>query len=103
MAIGILVSNLARTEGQVIPFIPLVIIPSFLFSGIIVAVDRRYFRPTEVDTLLGDASKARQKLGWRSRTSFGQLVSEMVAEDLREAERDSLCQQEGFRTFNHFE
>jgi len=70
---------------------------------IIVAVDRRYFRPTEVDTLLGDASKARQKLGWRSRTSFGQLVSEMVAEDLREAERDSLCQQEGFRTFNHFE
>ena len=70
---------------------------------IIVAVDRRYFRPTEVDTLLGDASKARQKLGWRSRTSFGQLVSEMVAEDLREAERDSLCQQEGFRTFNNFE
>jgi GDPmannose 4,6-dehydratase len=70
---------------------------------IIVAVDRRYFRPTEVDTLLGDASKARQKLGWRSRTSFGQLVSEMVAEDLREAERDSLCRQEGFRTFNHFE
>jgi GDPmannose 4,6-dehydratase len=68
-----------------------------------VAVDRRYFRPTEVDTLLGDASKARQKLGWRSRTSFGQLVSEMVAEDLREAERDSLCRQEGFRTFNHFE
>jgi GDPmannose 4,6-dehydratase len=70
---------------------------------IMVAVDRRYFRPTEVDTLLGDASKARQKLGWRSRTSFGQLVSEMVAEDLREAKRDSLCRQEGFRTFNHFE
>ncbi len=70
---------------------------------IMVAVDRRYFRPTEVDTLLGDASKARQKLGWRSRTSFRQLVSEMVAEDLREAERDSLCRQEGFRTFNHFE
>jgi GDPmannose 4,6-dehydratase len=70
---------------------------------LIVAVDRRYFRPTEVDTLLGDASKARQKLGWCSRTGFGQLVTEMVAEDLREAERDSLCQQEGFRTFNHFE
>ncbi|MGA8243028.1 MAG: GDP-mannose 4,6-dehydratase [Desulfobacterales bacterium] len=70
---------------------------------IMVAVDRRYFRPTEVDTLLGDASKARQKLGWQSRTSFGQLVSEMVAEDLREAERDSLCRQEGFRTFNNFE
>jgi GDPmannose 4,6-dehydratase len=70
---------------------------------VMVAVDRRYFRPTEVDTLLGDASKARQKLGWRSQTSFGQLVSEMVAEDLREAERDSLCRQEGFRTFNHFE
>jgi len=70
---------------------------------VMVAVDRRYFRPTEVDTLLGDASKARRKLGWRSRTSFRQLVSEMVAEDLREAERDSLCRQEGFRTFNHFE
>ena len=70
---------------------------------VLVAVDRRYFRPTEVDTLLGDASKARRKLGWRSRTSFRQLVSEMVAEDLREAERDSLCRQEGFRTFNHFE
>ncbi len=69
----------------------------------IVAVDRRYFRPTEVDTLLGDASKARRKLGWQSRTGFSQLVAEMVAEDLREAERDALCQQEGFRTFNHFE
>ncbi|MFZ0612085.1 MAG: GDP-mannose 4,6-dehydratase [Desulfobacterales bacterium] len=70
---------------------------------VIVAVDRRYFRPTEVDTLLGDASKARRKLGWQSRTGFAQLVAEMVAEDLREAERDALCQQEGFRTFNHFE
>lgn len=70
---------------------------------VIVAVDRRYFRPTEVDTLLGDASKARRKLGWQSRTGFSQLVAEMVAEDLREAERDALCQQEGFRTFNHFE
>ncbi|MFZ0133995.1 MAG: GDP-mannose 4,6-dehydratase, partial [Desulfobacterales bacterium] len=70
---------------------------------VIVAVDRRYFRPTEVDTLLGDASKARRKLGWQSRTGFSQLVAEMVAEDLREAERDALCQHEGFRTFNHFE
>ncbi|MFZ1200626.1 MAG: GDP-mannose 4,6-dehydratase, partial [Desulfobacterales bacterium] len=70
---------------------------------VIVAVDRRYFRPTEVDTLLGDASKARRKLGWQSRTGFAQLVSEMVAEDKKEAERDALCQQEGFRTFNHFE
>jgi GDPmannose 4,6-dehydratase len=69
----------------------------------IVAVDRRYFRPTEVDTLLGDASKARDKLGWQPRIAFGELVKEMAAEDLREAERDALCQKEGFRTFNHFE
>ena len=63
----------------------------------------RYFRPTEVETLLGDPSKARQKLGWRSRISFGELVDEMVAEDLREAQKDNLCLKEGFETFNHFD
>jgi GDPmannose 4,6-dehydratase len=70
---------------------------------VMVAVDPRYFRPTEVDTLLGDASKAREKLGWEARVSFEELVSEMVEGDLREAQRDNLCQQEGFSTFNHFD
>ena len=70
---------------------------------IIIAIDPVYFRPTEVEALLGDPSKARKKLGWKSRRSFKQLVSEMVQADLNEAQRDELCQKEGFRTFNHFE
>jgi GDPmannose 4,6-dehydratase len=70
---------------------------------IIVAVDPRYFRPTEVDELLGDASKAREKLGWKPRISFEELVAEMMETDLKEAQKDNLCLREGFRTFNHFE
>ncbi len=69
----------------------------------IVAVDPRYFRPTEVDTLLGDPSKAREKLGWEPRTSFEEMVSEMVREDLIAAERDNLCKNAGFRVFNYNE
>ncbi|MBK8163334.1 MAG: GDP-mannose 4,6-dehydratase [Gammaproteobacteria bacterium] len=69
----------------------------------IVAVDPRYFRPTEVETLLGDPSKARDKLGWTPRTSFKELVAEMVREDLKVAERDELCRREGFRTFDYHE
>ncbi|MBX3670109.1 MAG: GDP-mannose 4,6-dehydratase [Rhodocyclaceae bacterium] len=67
----------------------------------IVAVDPRYFRPSEVDTLLGDASKARQKLGWEPRTSFDELVAEMVREDLKAAERDELVKRHGFRAMEH--
>ncbi len=70
---------------------------------IIIAVDSRYFRPTEVDDLLGDASKARQKLGWKPRISFKELVAEMVEADLKEAQKDQLCLREGFQTFNHTE
>jgi GDPmannose 4,6-dehydratase len=62
----------------------------------VVAVDPRYFRPAEVETLLGDASKARQKLGWRPRTSFPQLVAEMVQEDLKEAQCEELLKPHGF-------
>jgi GDPmannose 4,6-dehydratase len=69
----------------------------------IVAIDPRYFRPTEVETLLGDASKAKQKLGWVPRTSFRELVSEMMREDLKLAERDELVKRHGFRFFNHHE
>ncbi len=70
---------------------------------VIVAIDPRYFRPTEVDTLIGDASKAREKLGWKPRSGFKELVVEMVTADLKEAERDDLCRKEGYQTFNHFE
>lgn len=69
----------------------------------IVAVDPRYFRPTEVETLLGDPSKAKEKLGWTPRTSFAELVQEMVQEDLRIAERDELTKQHGFSAFNYHE
>ena len=63
----------------------------------VVAVDPRYFRPTEVESLLGDASKARDQLGWTPRTSFAELVAEMVREDLAGAERDELVRRHGFR------
>jgi GDPmannose 4,6-dehydratase len=69
----------------------------------IVAVDPRYFRPAEVETLLGDASKARSDLGWEPRTSFPELVSEMVAADLKEAERDALIHKHGFNAFRYHE
>ncbi len=63
---------------------------------VIVCVDPRYFRPTEVETLLGDASKAREKLGWKPRVTFRELVAEMVREDLKEAERDELVKRHGY-------
>jgi GDPmannose 4,6-dehydratase len=69
----------------------------------IVAVDPRYFRPTEVETLLGDPTKAHQKLGWKPKISFEQLVSEMVREDLSSAERDSLVQEHGYKTMAYHE
>jgi GDPmannose 4,6-dehydratase len=72
-------------------------------GGVVVKVDSRYFRPTEVDTLLGDPSKARQKLGWRVETSFSDLVKEMVEADLQSARRDALVAREGFRTFQRHE
>ena len=69
----------------------------------IVAVDPRYFRPTEVETLLGDASKAKDKLGWVPKISFQELVTEMMREDLKAAERDELVKRHGFSTFNYHE
>jgi len=68
-----------------------------------VEVDKRYFRPTEVETLLGDASKAREKLGWVPEITLEQMVAEMVREDLKIAERDELCMREGYRTFDYHE
>ena len=72
-------------------------------GNVLVQVDPRYFRPTEVESLLGDSSKARSRLGWKPEVSFDELVKRMVREDLKEAERDQLCENAGFRTFNHFE
>ncbi len=69
----------------------------------IVAVDPRYFRPAEVETLLGDPAKAKQKLGWTPKTSFGELVAEMMREDMKGAQRDELVKQHGFKYFNHHE
>jgi len=69
----------------------------------IVSVDPRYFRPTEVETLLGDASKARAKLGWTPKITFRELVAEMVRQDLKEAERDELVKRHGFNTYNYHE
>jgi GDPmannose 4,6-dehydratase len=69
----------------------------------LVQIDPRYYRPTEVDALLGDASKARSKLGWRPQISFDELVKEMVAADLALARRDATVAREGFRTYRHHE
>jgi GDPmannose 4,6-dehydratase len=69
----------------------------------IVAVDPRYYRPTEVETLLGDPTKAREKLGWTAKVTFRELVSEMVQEDLRAAERDALVKSHGHRPYDHHE
>jgi GDPmannose 4,6-dehydratase len=69
----------------------------------IVAIDPRYFRPAEVDTLLGDPSKAHRQLGWEPRISFEELVTEMVTADLKEAEKDTMVQQKGYRIYGNSE
>jgi GDPmannose 4,6-dehydratase len=72
-------------------------------GDVIVRVDPRYYRPTEVETLLGDASKARDKLGWTPKTTLPELVAEMIAADYATARRDALVRSAGFRTFDHHE
>ena len=69
----------------------------------VVRVDPRYFRPTEVDTLLGDPTKANTLLNWQPEISFEDLVTEMVDADLNIAERDALVAREGFPVYNHHE
>ncbi len=69
----------------------------------IVAIDPRYYRPTEVETLLGDASKARILLGWVPKISFKELVAEMIREDLKAAERDELVKRHGFLAYDYHE
>ena len=73
-------------------------------TGIVrVKIDPRYFRLTEVETLVGDGTKAREKLGWVAKTTVDEMIAEMVAEDLEVAKRDQVCRREGFKTFNYFE
>jgi GDPmannose 4,6-dehydratase len=69
-------------------------------GNVVVAVDPRYFRPTEVETLLGDASKAKRELGWEPRITFDELVREMVESDLKAAERDALVRRHGYDAYN---
>jgi len=66
-------------------------------GDVIVQIDPRYFRPTEVELLLGDPTKAKEKLGWEPKTTLKELVCMMVDEDLKSAERDVLCQEHGYR------
>jgi len=69
----------------------------------IVAVDSRYFRPTEVETLLGDPTKAKQKLGWEPKISFKEMVSEMMESDLSAARKEMLLKQHGYKVCNYYE
>ena len=72
-------------------------------GDVVVRVDPRYFRPTEVETLLGDPTKAREKLGWKPRTSFEELVREMIESDYAAARRDSLVKLAGFKAYDYHE
>ena len=72
-------------------------------GNVIVKVDARYFRPTEVETLLGDPRKAKQKLGWTPKISFDELVSEMVREDFKSAQRDELVKKHGYQAMDYHE
>jgi GDPmannose 4,6-dehydratase len=77
--------------------------PHINAGNILIRINKRYFRPTEVDFLLGDPSKAKAKLGWEPTISFDKLVREMVSEDIKEAEKDQFCSDAGFLTLNHSE
>jgi len=72
-------------------------------GSVIISIDSRYFRPTEVESLLGDSTKAREKLGWIPKISFEELVKEMINHDLQEAEKDYLLHKEGFSTYKYQE
>jgi GDPmannose 4,6-dehydratase len=68
-----------------------------------VQVDPRYFRPTEVETLLGDPTKAKEKLGWEPKITFEEMVHEMMESDLKLAERDALVRKHGYKAFDYNE
>ena len=72
-------------------------------GNLVVAVDPRYYRPTEVESLLGDATRAMNELGWKARCTFNELVNEMVDEDLKAAEKDALVKKHGYPVPNYYE
>ena len=69
-------------------------------GDIVIRIDQRYFRPTEVDQLLGDASKAKEKLSWEPKISLSDLISEMIDEDSKEAKKDYLLKNKGFSVYS---
>ena len=77
--------------------------PALKVGDVIVKVDPRYFRPAEVETLLGDPSKAKAKLGWSPKTTLAELVKEMVISDYTSAKRDNLVKQAGFQAYDYHE
>lgn len=79
------------------------VLASCQVGDVIVRVDPRYYRPTEVETLLGDPSKAKNKLGWEPKTTFAELVKEMVISDYTSAKRDNLVKQAGFQAYDYHE
>ncbi len=88
------IGTVSKVEGQLASCKP---------GDVIVKVDPRYYRPTEVETLLGDASKAKRKLGWSPKTTLPELVAEMVQADYAAAQRDSLVKEAGFQAYDHHE
>tara|TARA_B100001248_G_C27333336_1_gene432561 strand:- start:796 stop:1188 length:393 start_codon:yes stop_codon:yes gene_type:complete len=69
-------------------------------NEVVIRIDKRYFRPTEVDELLGDSSKAKKKLNWEPKITLLQLVSEMIEEDLKEAKKDAILKMQGFSVYS---
>ena len=78
-------------------------IKSLQKGDVVIRIDPRYFRPTEVESLLGDPGKAKRELGWEPRISFAELVKEMVLSDLEAAKRDALVEKHGFKSFSYHE
>ena len=72
-------------------------------GNVLLEVDKRYFRPTEVATLLGNPKKAKEKLGWQPKITFKELVSGMIKEDLKEAEKEKMLQNNGYKVLNYYE
>ena len=96
-------SGRGTSETGVITHVSATEFPALRSGSTIVRVDPRYFRPTEVDTLLGDPTKAKMKLGWSPRVTFRELVLEMMQEDLKAAQRDDLVRRHGYSSYNYNE